>query len=87
MVCCKMKIDLTVLHKKFKAELVDCIIGKLHMEKNNNRDYVAFLYDKRLITILEHDVLIKMIDSLDMENYEVAKIILQNKSENLKPCQ
>lgn len=84
-----MRIDLSYLYKGFEAEMKHGLdhVESLYLEKNNNLDYVDFLYTKGIICILEHDTLMNMINSPDKENYEMAKAILQNKSENIKPCQ
>jgi len=88
------------LTKKFEADTTrhfTMITGEAGMdmfsralERQNNKDFADFLLEKNLITVAERDSLHAMIDSPDAENYEVAKVILQTKSEtnsNFKSCQ
>lgn len=56
---------------------------ELKLMRLNDRDYVDFLYDKKLIIKEERDRLIGMIDSPDDENYTVARFFIDSKTEEL----
>lgn len=53
------------------------------MDKINNLDYVEFLKSKEVIDEREAESLVNMITSSDRENYEMAKIILTEKTKKL----
>lgn len=56
----------------------------LEMEKSNNRDHTEFLYGEKIMTITERDRILQMINSPDRENYEMAKMILEVLTKELK---
>jgi len=56
----------------------------IEMEKSNNRDHTEFLYNEKIMTIVERDRILQMINSPDHENYEIAKMILEVLTKELK---
>lgn len=54
------------------------------MDKRNNMDYVDFLESKKVVEPREAQSLRSMIQSSDRENYEMAKIILTEKTKELR---
>lgn len=59
----------------------------LEMEKSNYRDHTEFLYGEKIMTITERDRILQMINSPDRENYEMAKMILEVLTKELKVYQ
>jgi hypothetical protein len=91
-----MNLSLESLHKFFEADTSHekrefvVMIGQggmemlsLQIEKLNNIDYARFLHDRGILTSIQRDSLISMINSEDCENYTVAKTILNNKRDEL----
>jgi hypothetical protein len=54
------------------------------MDRRNNLDYVDFLQSKKVIEEREAQTLRSMIASSDRENYEMAKVILTEKTKELR---
>jgi len=68
----------------FHTNLAGMEMFSLALEKENNRDFVTFLFNKGEIKKQEHSRLHDMINSADKENYIIARCILENKSKNLE---
>jgi hypothetical protein len=77
----------TDLHKFYQAEEPEELkLGNSMikvMEQHNNADFAQFLEDKGLINAEESNRIKEMIYSPDPENYEVAKVILMEKSNGI----
>ena len=50
----------------------------LAIEKANSRDYAEYLHQSGHIKYEEKERILTMIDSKDAENYEIAKVLLEN---------
>jgi hypothetical protein len=50
----------------------------LAMEKANSRDYTEYLHQSGHIKYEEKERILSMIDSEDTENYQIAKLLLEN---------
>lgn len=50
----------------------------LAMEKANSRDYAEYLHQSGHIKYGEKERILSMIDSEDTENYQIAKLLLEN---------
>jgi predicted metal-dependent TIM-barrel fold hydrolase len=79
-------IFLRELTQAYKSEFVVMTGsgGMDMMEKSNNRDHTEFLYGEKIMTITERDRILQMINSPDRENYEMAKMILEVLTKELK---